>query len=156
MHISYKEEIIAVQYLLSTNKRRGSRTSVDEREPLQVSWYRSDQPVRKRSTQFNPCRCTSDSYRLAGPSVTTEEEYRLYAQPDSIRITILVLRFNLYHDCWLYCDLWFNNFIVGKDFAENSRSTSLQRVAMRRVVSLSSCYFLQQPFPWNGCWGSCG
>ena len=33
-------------------------------------------------------------------------------------------------------------FIVGKDFAENSRSTSLQRVAMRRVVGLSSCCFL--------------
>ena len=32
-------------------------------------------------------------------------------------------------------------------FAENSRLTSLQRVALRRVVSLSSCYFLQKPFP---------
>ena len=32
--------------------------------------------------------------------------------------------------------------IVGKAFAENSSSTSLQRVALRRVVSLSSCYFL--------------
>ena len=33
--------------------------------------------------------------------------------------------------------------IVGKAFAENSRSTSLQRVALGRVVSLSSSYFLQ-------------
>ena len=30
---------------------------------------------------------------------------------------------------------------------ENSSSTSLQRVALRRVVSLSSGYFLQKPFP---------
>ena len=37
--------------------------------------------------------------------------------------------------------------IVGKAFAENSRSTSLQRVAMRRVVSLSSGYFLQKLSP---------
>ena len=34
-----------------------------------------------------------------------------------------------------------------KAFAENSRSTSLQRVAARRVVSLSSSYFLQEDFP---------
>ena len=33
--------------------------------------------------------------------------------------------------------------IVGKAVAENSHSTSLQRVAARRVVSLSSDYFLQ-------------
>ena len=32
---------------------------------------------------------------------------------------------------------------VGNAFAENSSSTSLQRVAARRVVSLSSGYFLQ-------------
>ena len=32
-------------------------------------------------------------------------------------------------------------------FAENSRLTSLQRVAARRVVSLSSCYFQQKPSP---------
>ena len=32
---------------------------------------------------------------------------------------------------------------MGKAFAENSSSTSLQRVALRRVVSLSSGYFLQ-------------
>ena len=36
---------------------------------------------------------------------------------------------------------------VGKAFAENSSSTSLQRAALRRVVSLSSGYFLQKPFP---------
>ena len=35
----------------------------------------------------------------------------------------------------------------GKLFAENSRLTSLQRVAARRVVSLSSCYFQQKPYP---------
>ena len=34
-----------------------------------------------------------------------------------------------------------------KLLAENSRLTSLQRVALRRVVSLSSCYFLQKPLP---------
>ena len=43
--------------------------------------------------------------------------------------------------------------IVGKAFAENSRSTNLQRVAVQRVVSLSSGYFLQQPFPQKGHWG---
>ena len=36
---------------------------------------------------------------------------------------------------------------VGKAFAENSSSTSLQRVAGRRVVSLSSGYFQQKAFP---------
>ena len=46
--------------------------------------------------------------------------------------------------------------ILGKAFAKSSRSTSLQRVAVRRVVSLLSCYFLQKPFPRKGCWGSCG
>ena len=41
--------------------------------------------------------------------------------------------------------------IVVKAFAENSRSTSLQRVALRRVVSLLSCYFLQKPkMKWVG------
>ena len=46
--------------------------------------------------------------------------------------------------------------IVRKAFAENSRLTSLQRFEARRVVSLSSCYFLQNPFLQKGCWGSCG
>ena len=46
----------------------------------------------------------------------------------------------------------FNHFnpsilFVGKAFAENSSSTSLQRVAMRRVVSLSSGYFLHEDSP---------
>ena len=40
-----------------------------------------------------------------------------------------------------------------KAFAENSSSTSLQRVAARRVVSLSSGYFLQKPFPLKGYMG---
>ena len=44
--------------------------------------------------------------------------------------------------------VYFMFFIIGKAFAENSRSTSLQRVAARRVVSLSSCYFLLLRFMW--------
>ena len=45
----------------------------------------------------------------------------------------------------------FNHFypsilFVGEAFAENSSSTSLQRVAVRRVVSLSSGYFLLKAF----------
>ena len=35
--------------------------------------------------------------------------------------------------------------ILGKAFAEHSHSSSLQRVALCRVVSLLSCYSLQQP-----------
>ena len=38
-------------------------------------------------------------------------------------------------------------------FAENSRLTSLQRVALQRVVSLSSCYFLQKSFQQKGYCG---
>ena len=42
---------------------------------------------------------------------------------------------------------------IPRSFAQNSRSTSLQRVALRRVVSLSSCYFLQKHSPQKGNWG---
>ena len=48
----------------------------------------------------------------------------------------------------LYSSVFFVLCYCGERFfAENSRLTSLQRVAARRVVSLSSCYFLQKPFP---------
>ena len=36
---------------------------------------------------------------------------------------------------------------VGKEFAENSSFTSLQRVTARQVVSLSSCYFMLKALP---------
>ena len=38
-------------------------------------------------------------------------------------------------------------YVIVGEALENSSSTSLQRVALRRVVSLSSGYFLQKPFP---------
>ena len=33
----------------------------------------------------------------------------------------------------------------------------LQKIAARQAYNASQrCYFLQQPFPQKGCWGSCG
>ena len=101
--------------------------------------------------QFFGGSCVTDKRNTRGGTI--------HLPPDSIRITIPGWRFNLYHDYWLYCDLRFNitiivmfhfnhlnpimvpqgsirvsfmfYVIVGKAFAENSRSTSLQRAATR-------------------------
>ena len=43
--------------------------------------------------------------------------------------------------------------IVGKAFAENSRSTSSQRDATQRVVRLSICYFQRRLSTQHRCWG---
>ena len=65
--------------------------------------------------------------------------------PTSVSNVILTFTYVLHK-------LWFNHMnpsirFMGKAVAENSSSTSLQRVAMRRVVSLSSGYFLQKLSP---------
>ena len=71
----------------------------------------------------------------------------IHLPPDSIRITILVLRFNLYHDYWLYCDLRFNITIIAMFHFKTVLTTwtptfvlcerLLQKIAARQAYNAS-------------------
>ena len=88
-----------------------------------------------------------DSSRTAGP-------VKAFAGQSRPAYIISKIYFNYLNPIWLsgvpqgsVLVSFLSYVIVGKAIAENSRSTSLQRVAMRRVVSLSSGYFLQKLSP---------